>query len=127
MKILGATDTFDDPAIFTPWSIVHLAFGFAAYPVLNHASVDIKMNRLVLWALVHGIFELKDTAGAYFPGTCRWLMACDKSFAGSVGDELAAVVGYIISQTMKTDSLWTALAVVTVAILFVKSPLFTKP
>ena len=125
MKLFGATDTFDTQILFTPWSIVHFAAGFAAFPVLE--QMDIKMDRLALWAIVHGIFELKDTAGAYFPGTCKWIMACNKSFAGSIGDEVSAIVGYLVSQSMGVKSLWSALFLITMSFLIVGSPLVTKP
>lgn len=123
MLVFGIKDTLDNPVLFAPWSIIHFAIGMAAFPALERINID--MNRFLLWAILHGVYELKDIAGAYY-ATCKWFIACDKSFVNSVGDEIMALLGYALAKSLNIHSLWSGLSIIVVAFLILGSPLFTE-
>lgn len=124
MRIFGAADTFDNPVLFSPWSIIHFAIGMAAYPTLQ--LVDINMSKFILWGIIHGLYELKDILGSYYIHSCKWFIACNKSFASSVGDQIMALLGYALSKGLNISSLWTAGAIVIASFLVLGSPIFDE-
>lgn len=87
MVLFQKTDTPWKPSYFTPYSFVHFLVGAWMYTVLRLFFPDSNSIKLLLiWMAIHTIYEYKDACkvGTY------------NSKQNSVGDTIAAVLGFVI-------------------------------
>ena len=97
MRVWSTAEGKDDPALFTPWSFVHVASGVALETVLRD-----RVQHYLAWAiLLHTIYELKDVATP---------LIYPNSLVNSVGDTLSMLLGFGISRALRIN-VWLGLAV----------------
>ena len=87
------TEDDDNDAVFTPWSLVHVAAGAVA----KKLGLD-----FWTWQLLHGVYELKDQVKQE---------EYRNSIVNSVGDQAATTLGYILTRNTwdKTTVIFTFL------------------
>jgi hypothetical protein len=88
-QIIGITETEETDVIFTPWSFVHFLSGGAA------KELGIPFWQ---WEIIHALYETKDI---FFDHNGDVM----NSFANSLGDQLIATVGHLVSKNTKMT--WT--------------------
>ena len=87
------TEDENNDAVFTPWSLVHVAAGAAA----KKLGLD-----FWTWQLLHGVYEMKDQVKQE---------QYRNSIVNTVGDQAATTLGYICTQQSwdKTSVIFTFL------------------
>ena len=104
MDVFGRTDTVDDPTVFTPWSLVHVAVGAAS---LNYVSFE-------NGELLHAMYEI--VGSKRFFNIMGIQVKEESSFVNSLGDQLAFTVGRFLPRSM----LWGPVSLL-MAVGFTKS------
>jgi len=84
-------DTVGSPKILDLWTVVHFVSGVAAFFVLAALGGLTPGSGFIIWMLLHLAYEIKDFVLAYAPGDAR---KRPNSWQNSMGDQLAAAVGY---------------------------------
>jgi hypothetical protein len=79
-------DTKPNPAWTTPWTLVHFSTGIVAHAVVVHFKLNLWLGFLV-FNLIHLLYEVKDQTRA----------RAKNSMPNSVGDQIAASLGYIFA------------------------------
>lgn len=98
MRFSHYTDSRQDPAIVTPWSIVHFVAGMCLFSISAFILVRMRKRKvsdeegnsedrkalhsaMALTFLIHGVYEIKDT------------LTPSNSVANSIGDQAIAMFG----------------------------------
>lgn len=100
MRVWAITEGKSKPALFTPWSLVHVGSGAALCAALANRSV----RHPFLWALaIHTIYEFKDFYISYVvvnddEEDLEEDQDGDNSLLNSLGDTVAMVLGYMATN-----------------------------
>lgn len=81
-------DSAREPALFTPWSMVHAAGGFAAATFLRALGLKFATAFAVL-TVVHLLYEAKDAYFSYYLGQKQ------DSWPNSIVDQALAMAGFL--------------------------------
>lgn len=83
-------DSPEEPAIFTPFSLIHFLSGMYAYLVLRFIFPYSKTWILFLiWLVLHTLYETKDV-----------FLTSSNSFINSIGDTIAALAGFLVGAAV---------------------------
>lgn len=86
-KIYNEKDNKSKPALFTPWSIIHLLSGAALEGIFRNRKYSF------IYALViHTIYEIKDFILTYSS------INEQNTLTNSIGDTIAMIFGFLISN-----------------------------
>lgn len=95
IHIYAPKDVHQAPAIFTPWSLIHFAFG-----VFSHSIAVYSGNLLVgflCFFTAHLLYEIKDIYFAYIAEQPKRKV---NTFVNSVGDQFIACCGFLFAMTV---------------------------
>ena len=102
VAILFPKDSTTDPALFTPWSIMHFGSGFYLYLFLYLYTTNSLKTNFYIMLIIHTIYELKDLYITYFMGikpgdvSLAGLIA-NSSFYNSIGDTISSILGFYVA------------------------------
>lgn len=100
VKLFFPKDSSTNPALFSPWSLMHFLSGFYMYAVvalyINNTST---INNFYIMMIVHTIYELKDLYITYFAlvkpnDVSLGGLISNSSLYNSVGDTISAMLGW---------------------------------
>ncbi len=90
LKFYSPYDSPEDPAVFTPFSLIHFLAGFYAYLVLRWIFRRTNVLLLFLvWVVLHTMYETKD---CFFTDT--------NSLANCIGDTFSAFAGFFVGVSV---------------------------
>ena len=96
MRIIGIEDdTVKDPCMITPFFLVHVVAGYWLACVIKTLFPSVK--NVLLWVIIlHTIYEIKDYYVNYVLKYNN--IYTNSSWWNSIGDTIAAVIGYYIYE-----------------------------
>ncbi len=110
----GDVDTYHKPKFLDIYFYNHLIIGTLAYFVL-HKMFKFSINKsLIIWIIVHTIYEIKDFYSTYIKkykvrptrdNKLNGFFHSDNSFINSIGDTIAAIIGFYLLYFIKNKSL----------------------
>ena len=94
MRIIGIEhDTVKDPCMITPFFLIHIFGGYWLTSVIKTLFPSIK--NVLLWVIIlHTLYEIKDYYVSYI--LKHNTIYTNNSLWNSIGDTIAAVIGYYI-------------------------------
>lgn len=112
VHIIAPRDYLDQPALVTPWSLVHFAFGMLSHSLAVYAG-NILFG-FVCFFLAHLMYEVKDMFFAYVKEEEDQQHAHTRkvnSFLNCVGDQLLACFGFLFAMIVfgKSNTVWKGL------------------
>jgi len=119
-------------AFFTPWCVVHFFSGFNIYGAVKILSKNFKFMKMpdrdlkAFVLFLHTIYEIKDLKH-YFRGTKpKNYLDDDNSFANSIGDSIACMIGYEFYPLIKKSMSYERKLLIFIGIQVTIMQLFTK-
>jgi hypothetical protein len=99
LRILGITtpDSKQSPTLITPFTGIHFLSG-AAVNLISRAFKVSYIKSFVVWFILHLLYELKDFHGSYVKNSNDYYG--NNSIANSIADQVFAMLGFIIGQTI---------------------------
>ncbi len=96
VSVVGLSDGRNNPSFITPWSFIHMFFGFTYYVVLSK-SMTYK-NNFITMNIFHALYELKDIFCAYvLKINGIWY---NNTIINSIGDTICAIIGWCIAYVI---------------------------
>ena len=103
MDLYARADSEEQPAILTPWSLIHFTTGAASSSVFSFWTAE----------LLHFGYELIGSKRIF--NSLGFNITKSSSFINSVGDQAVFTVG----RMMKKDSIWSLISFV-LALVYIK-------
>jgi hypothetical protein len=116
-KLYDTKDSPEEPAWATPWTLIHFSTGFLAHAAWKALAPRMAFGpAFITWSLLHALYELKDM-------TYTWLgkfegKYADHSFQNTVGDQVAAMLGFLIASQSSAGH-WSTAPVIAVAVAYI--------
>jgi hypothetical protein len=112
VNLISLSENAKEPALVTPWTIIHF-IGGVLFSIFSKSVHFQKNKALITFFTLHAMYEIRDC----------YIYKPHNSIANSVGDQLFAVVGFILGWDLQTkDSLLVCL----VLFLLFLSPITNK-
>jgi len=92
---IGNNDTTNNPTLFTPWTIVHIASSSSLYAFLT-MFINHKYS-VYITIFLHSLYELTDYYYSYIN------IKFEDSWLNSIGDTLGCFVGIYLSYKLKIN------------------------
>ncbi len=96
---IGNNDTTNNPTLFTPWTIVHIASSSSLYAFLT-MFINHKYS-VYITIFLHSLYELKDYYYSYI--NIKYIGRYLNSWLNSIGDTLGCFVGIYLSYKLKIN------------------------
>ena len=91
---IGNNDAINNPTLFTPWTLIHVAVSSCIYSFLN---IYLKHpNSMYITIILHSIYELKDFYYSYI--NIELTGRDSNSWLNSIGDSLGCIAGIYLSH-----------------------------
>lgn len=94
------SDSKQNPCIITPFTGIHFLSGAVANITLRKLNVSY-MHSFTIWFVAHMLYELKDLHGSYVKKSDDYYH--NHSLVNSISDQLFAVLGFIVGQSIPID------------------------
>ena len=96
---IGNNDTVNNPTLFTPWTIVHVASICSLYALL----INFIKPKYVVYIIIflHSLYELKDYYYSYI--NIKYNRRYSNSWLNSIGDTLGCFLGMYLSHKLKIN------------------------
>lgn len=124
MRFFGSSDSRENPAVVTPWHIMHFVSGIAwvsaAQNILNYS----KERSIATGSFLHVCYELQDSLASYTDMFYPQALT-DNSFINSLSDQLTFEVGMRVAE--HKWNLRDAVGVAALGVLLLSSPIFKSP
>ena len=113
VSFIGISDRMNNSCFITPWSFIHMFFGFTYYVVFSKYMTY--KNNFITMNVIHTLYELKDIICAYvLKLKGKWY---SNTFINSIGDSIFAIIGwyiaYVIFGTSDINNLTKVLVILT--------------
>lgn len=102
LRLLGIQppDSKQTPCLITPFTGIHFLSGAVANITLRKLNVSYT-PAFIIWFVAHMFYELKDLHGSYVKKSDDYYH--NHSLINSISDQLFAVLGFIIGQSIPID------------------------
>lgn len=127
MKLFYSLDCTQNPALFTPWSLIHGVTGILSYSSSPYMFCKSNGNNVNILFWMHALYECKDLYYSYIKNVnLNPSLPSDtvqNSLLNSMGDQFIFMVGVYISKKYKI-SLQDAVWIQILAFVLLASPMF---
>jgi len=96
VSVVGLSDGLNKSSFITPWSFIHMFFGFTYYVVLSKYMTY--KNNFITLNIIHALYELKDIFFSYILKIKgKWY---NNTIINSIGDTICAIIGWCIAYVI---------------------------
>jgi hypothetical protein len=113
-------DSKQTPCLITPFTGIHFLSGAAVNVLFRKLNIPYTIA-FILWFVIHMLYELKDLHSSYVKKSDDYYH--NHSLMNSVSDQLFALLGFIIGQSIPLDmigSFMTIFALIVITAYIIK-------
>lgn len=112
VKIFSLNEKGKDPALITPWTIIHF-IGGVLFAIFSKSTQFQKNQSLITFFTIHAMYEIRDC----------YIYEKHNSITNSIGDQIFSVFGFLLGWELQIKD--AVLVCLTLFILFL-SPFMNK-